>query len=89
LDFEYELQDFHIAAERGRWVATLVIKTTGGQPPFKYTVDEIVELPGPRWQFDWKLGAPMARSIQVTDATGAKVSKPWYMPAQDKHRDDE
>ena len=60
----------------------MVITLTGGQPPFKYTVDEVVELPGPRWPFEWKTGTAMARSIQVVDARGHKVSKPWYMAAQ-------
>jgi hypothetical protein len=81
LAFEYELQDFHFTADKGRWGATLVINVQGGVPPFKYTVDEVIELPGPRWQFEWNTGSAMARSIQVVDATGAKVSKPWYEPA--------
>jgi hypothetical protein len=81
LDFSYELQDFYFSPDAGRWGATLVITATGGKPPFKYTVDEFLVLPGPRWKFEWNTGTAMVRSIQVTDALGAKVSKPWYEPA--------
>jgi hypothetical protein len=44
-------------------------------------VDEIIELPGPRWEFTWKVGAAMVRSIQVVDSRGQKKSRPWYEPA--------
>ena len=78
LDFEYTYEDFYFTADKGRWGATLVIKVTGGVPPYKYTVDEVIKLPGPRWKFDWNTGVAMARSIQVIDAQGHKVSKMWY-----------
>jgi hypothetical protein len=81
LNFDYELEDYYIDKARGRWGATLVIQARGGQPPYKYSVDEIIEFPEPRWQFEWKLGTAMARSIQVIDAAGTKKSKRWYMPA--------
>lgn len=88
LDFEYHLEDFYFTADKGRWGATLVIEVTGGQPPYKYTVDEVDELPGPRWKFEWNTGAQMARSIQVIDALGTKVSKPWYEPPHVPPKDD-
>jgi hypothetical protein len=88
LDFEYELEDYYFTADGGKWGATLVITVKGGQPPYRYTVDEVVELPGPRWPFEWNTGVQMARSIQVYDATGAKVAKPWYMPAQTPPKED-
>ena len=47
----------------------------------------VVELPGPRWKFEWNTGTAMARSIQVTDARGQKVSKPWYVPAKLKPKE--
>ena len=81
LDFDYHMEDFHYTVDKGRWGATLVIEVKGGQSPFKYTVDEVVELPGPRWPFEWNTGSAMARSIQVIDARGQKVSKPWYEPS--------
>jgi hypothetical protein len=88
LDFEYELENYHFTADKGRWGATLVITAKGGQPPYKYTVDEIIELPGPRWDFEWNVGSAMARSIQVIDATGHKVSQQWYMAAQFPPKDE-
>ena len=60
----------------------MVIHARGGQPPYTYSVDEIIELPGPRWEFEWNTGTAMARSIQVVDATGFKLAKQWYMAAQ-------
>jgi hypothetical protein len=88
LDFDYELENYYFTADKGKWGATLVITVKGGVPPYKYTVDEVIELPGPRWEFQWNTGRAMARSIQVIDATGAKVSKPWYMEAQVPPKDD-
>jgi len=82
LDFDYELQDFYFTENKGRWGATLVITVKGGVPPYKYTIDEVIELPGPRWQFEWNTGVAMARSIQVIDARGSKVSKSWYEKAK-------
>jgi hypothetical protein len=82
LSFEFELKDFYFRADKGKWGATLVIKVLDGQPPFRYTIDEVIELDGPNWPFQWNTGQPMARSIQVTDARGQKVSKPWYVEAQ-------
>jgi hypothetical protein len=87
LDFDFELEDFHFIRERGKWAATLVITVLGGQAPFTYTVDEVFELDGPRWAFEWNTGQPMARSIQVIDAQGQKVSKPWYVHAQTPPKD--
>ena len=80
LDFDFELEDFYFAPDRGKWGATLVIEVRGGQPPYKYTVDDIFELEGPRSQIEWKTGVAMVRSIQVTDANGTKVSKSFYEP---------
>jgi cell division septation protein DedD len=82
LDFAFELEGFYFTPDEGKWGATLVITMLGGQPPFRYSVDEVVELDGPRWEFQWNVGSAMARSIQVTDARGHKVSKPWYVPAR-------
>ncbi|MBN1584006.1 MAG: hypothetical protein JXA89_25075, partial [Anaerolineae bacterium] len=82
LGFDYELQDFYFTENKGRWGATLVITVKGGTPPYKYTIDEVIELPGPRWQFEWNTGVAMARSIQVIDARGFKVSKSWYEKAK-------
>jgi len=87
LDFEYELEDFYFTPDGGKWGATLVILVRGGQPPYRYTMDEIVELEGPRHKFEWKTGVAMSRSIQVIDANGTKVSKPFYVPAQFKPKD--
>jgi hypothetical protein len=80
LDFEHELRDFRFRPDGGKWQATLVIKVTGGQPPFKYTLDEVTELPGPESQIEWNTGVAMVRSIQVIDANGTKVSKDFYEP---------
>jgi cell division septation protein DedD len=80
LDFEYELKDFYFTPDGGKWRATLVIKVTGGRPPYKYTMDEIFELPGPESEIEWNTGAAMVRSIQVIDANGTKVSKDFYEP---------
>jgi hypothetical protein len=88
LDFDFELEGFYFTPDEGRWGATLVITMKGGQPPFRYTVDEVVVLDGPRWAFEWSAGRPMARSIQVTDARGHKVSKPWYVKAQVPPKDE-
>jgi hypothetical protein len=82
LDFEYELEDFYFTADKGKWGATLVITVNGGQPPYQYSVDEVIKLPGPRWDFQWNVNTALTRSIQVIDANGAKVSKPWYMAGQ-------
>jgi hypothetical protein len=76
------LEGFYFTPNEDKWGATLVITASGGQPPYKYSVDEIIALPGPRWEFQWNAGTAMTRSIQVVDATGAKVSKPWYMRPQ-------
>jgi hypothetical protein len=80
LDFEHELKDFRFRADGGQWQATLVIKVTGGRPPYKYTLDEVIELPGPESQIEWNTGVAMVRSIQVIDANGTKVSKDFYEP---------
>jgi hypothetical protein len=88
LDFEFELEDFYYTEDKGKWVATLVITAWGGHPPYKYTVDEAIELSGPRWEVRWNTGVPMVRSIQVIDSTGYKVSKPWYMKALFPPKDD-
>ena len=80
LDFEHELKDFYFLPDIGKWRATLVIEVRGGQPPFKYTMDEIFELPGPESEIEWKTGVAMTRSIQVIDANGTKVSKSFYEP---------
>jgi hypothetical protein len=80
LDFEHELQDFRFSSDGGKWQATLVIKVTGGQPPYKYTLDEVIELPGPESPIEWNTGVAMVRSIQVIDANGTKVSKDFYEP---------
>jgi hypothetical protein len=82
LDFEWELEDYYFTPDGGKWGATLVIKAYGGQPPYTYTVDEIIELDGPEWPFQWNTGVAMSRSIQVIDANGTKVSKPFFMKAQ-------
>jgi hypothetical protein len=82
LDFVFELQDFYFTADKGKWGATLVITVLDGQPPFRYAIDEVIELDGPTWQFQWNVARPLTRSIQVIDARGQKVSKPWYMEAQ-------
>ena len=81
LDFEFELEGFYFTADKGRWGATLVITVLDGAPPFRYTVDEVIELDGPSWPFQWDAGRPLTRSIQVIDARGQKVSKPWYEPS--------
>jgi hypothetical protein len=83
LDFEWELEDFYFTPDGGKWGATLVINVRGGQPPYKYTVDEIIELDGPRWAFQWNTGVAMSRSIQVIDANGTKVSKSFFIKAQE------
>jgi hypothetical protein len=88
LDFEYELQDFYFTADKGKWGATLVITAWGGQPPYEYSVDEVINLDGPRWAFEWKVNTALTRSIQVVDAAGAKVSKPWYVEPQIAPKDD-
>ena len=80
LDFEHELKDFSFTPDGGKWRATLVIEVTGGQPPYKYTMDEVIELPGPESQIEWNAGVAMVRSIQVIDANGTKVSKDFYEP---------
>jgi hypothetical protein len=80
LDFDHELKDFYFLPEIGKWRATLVITVVGGQPPYKYTLDEIFELPGPESEIEWKTGVAMTRSIQVIDANGTKVSKSFYEP---------
>ena len=49
------------------------------QNPLRRVV-EIIELPGPESEIEWKTGAAMSRSIQVIDAQGAKVSKSFYEP---------
>jgi hypothetical protein len=82
LDFEWELEDYYFTPDGGKWGATLVIKARGGQPPYTYTVDEIIELDGPKWPFQWNTGVAMSRSIQVIDANGTKVSKAFYIKAQ-------
>jgi hypothetical protein len=80
LDFEFELKDFYFTPDGGKWIATVVVKATGGRPPYKYTMDEIFEEPGPEWQIEWNAGVAMVRSIQVIDANGTKVSKDFYEP---------
>ena len=80
LDFEHELKDFRFTPDGGKWQATLVIKATGGRPPYKYTLDEVIELPGPESQIEWNTGVAMVRSIQVIDAAGTKVSRDFYEP---------
>jgi hypothetical protein len=88
LDFSFELEGFYFTADKGKWGAKLVITMLGGQPPFRYTVDEVIVLDGPTWDFQWDTGRAMARSIQVVDARGNKVSKPWYVAAQVPPKDD-
>ena len=78
----FEIKDFYFTANKSKWGGTLVIKVLDGQPPFRYTIDEVIELDGPNWPFQWNAGRPMARSIQVIDARGQKGSKPWYVEAQ-------
>jgi hypothetical protein len=80
LDFEFELKDFYFTPDGGKWIATVVVKATGGRPPYKYTMDEIFEQPGPEWEIEWNAGVAMVRSIQVIDANGTKVSKDFYEP---------
>ncbi len=80
LDFDFELQDFYFTPDGGKWGATLVIQPRGGRPPYRYTIDEVIELDGPRWAFQWNTGVAMSRSIQLIDANGTKVSKPIYEP---------
>lgn len=80
LDFEYEFKGWYFTPDGGKWGATLVIKAWGGKPPYKYTIDEVISLPGPEWKFEWNTGVAMARSIQVIDAQGTKVSKSMYEP---------
>ena len=74
------MKDFYITADRGRWGATIGIKVRGGKPPYRYTIDELVELDGPEWKVEWSTGVAMSRSIQVIDALGVKVSKAFYEP---------
>jgi len=88
LDFEFELENFYFTANKGKWGATLVINAWGGQPPYQYSVDEVIKLPGPRWEFQWNVNTALTRSIQVVDAAGTKVSKPWYMAPQIAPKDD-
>jgi hypothetical protein len=88
LDFEFELQDYYFTADKGKWGATLVITAWGGQPPYQYSVDEVIKLPGNKWEFQWNVNTALTRSIQVVDAAGTKVSKPWYMPPQIAPKDD-
>lgn len=87
LDFEYELRDFYYTPDGGKWRARLVIKVRGGQPPYKYFVDEVFELDGPEWEIEWNTGVAMTRSIQVVDANGTKVSKSFYEPPHAKPKD--
>jgi hypothetical protein len=80
LSIDYELRGFRFTADRGKWRATLVILTTGGQPPFRYYLDEVIELDGAETEIEWAAGAAMTRSIQVIDANGVKVSMTFYEP---------
>jgi hypothetical protein len=79
-----EWEDWYFTADGGKWGATLVITVRGGQPPYRYTIDEFEEFEGPRYLIEWKTGAAMARSIQVIDANGVKVSKSLYEPPHHK-----
>lgn len=88
LEYTFELKDFYFTADKGKWGATLVINAWGGQPPYEYSVDEVIKLPGPKWGFEWNVNTALTRSIQVVDAAGTKVSKPWYMPPQIAPQDD-
>lgn len=86
LDFTYHIENFYYQAGTDYWGATLVIKATGGVPPYRYMIDNVIELPGPRWEFKWKIGTAMARSIQVIDSRGTKVSKDWYEPPKEGNK---
>ncbi|MBN1643158.1 MAG: FecR domain-containing protein [Anaerolineae bacterium] len=80
LSVDYEIRDFRFTADKGKWQATLVVLVTGGQPPFRYFLDEILEFDGPETEIEWNTGAAMTRSIQVIDANGVKVSLTFYEP---------
>ena len=84
LDFELEWENWYFTEDGGKWGATLVVKIRGGQPPYRYTIDEVFEFEGPRYVIEWKTGTAMVRSIQVIDANGVTVSKPLYEPPRYK-----
>lgn len=77
LDFDFWLHDV-VQLDRWRWKGVLTIQAKGGRPPYRYSIDEVIQLTGPEWEVIWAYDTAMSRSIQVTDANGTRVSKSWY-----------
>jgi LysM repeat protein len=69
IGFAYDGQDY---------ISTLRITATGGQPPYTYYHDGMVQ-EGPSIEVPWRRGRPKPGSVGVSDAAGASLKEDYWL----------
>ena len=78
LQLDWSLVDWR--ADDPDYIGTIQITAQGGQPPYTYYHDGLVQ-DGPTFEMAWRRCRPKPGSVAVSDATGARVSEEYWLEA--------
>jgi len=78
LQLDWSLVDWR--ADDPDYIGTIRIAAQGGQPPYTYYHDGLVQ-DGPTFEMAWRRCRPKPGSVAVSDATGAQVKEDYWLEA--------